>query len=41
MVAEAILPQFPRTAHALSMDMALIRVVVPPFQTSLDRRGTD
>jgi nucleotide-binding universal stress UspA family protein len=29
MVAEAILPQFLRMAHALSMDVALIRVVVP------------
>ena len=29
LVAEAILPQFLRMAHALSMDVALIRVVVP------------
>jgi hypothetical protein len=37
MVAEAILPQFLRMAHALSMDVALIRVVADG-RTGLKRR---
>jgi hypothetical protein len=40
MVAEAILPQFLCMAHALSMDVALIRVVVRNLKISLDGRGT-
>jgi nucleotide-binding universal stress UspA family protein len=34
MVAEAILPQFLRLAHPLGMEVALIRVVVPPVTPS-------
>jgi nucleotide-binding universal stress UspA family protein len=42
MVAEAILPQFLRMAHALSMDVALIRVVVPPVKpVSIEEAPTE
>ena len=41
MVAEAILPQFLCMAHALSMDVALIRVVVPTKPVSIEEAPTE
>jgi nucleotide-binding universal stress UspA family protein len=42
MVAEAILPQFLRMAHALGMDVALIRVVVPTVKpVSIEEAPTE
>jgi hypothetical protein len=42
MVAEAILPQFLCMAHALSMDVALIRVVVPTLKpVSMEEAPTE
>jgi hypothetical protein len=41
MVAEAILPQFLCVAHALSMDVALIRVVVPTKPVAIEEAPTE